>query len=352
MRAASVLRLAVVICVLAAACAPSPKSRAAGAPPVIGLTPATWRVAATAGLSSPQIVRIAVVAGVVYAIAPAAPGGGSREGTAMAFDGPTLRLLHTWLVGSDPVAVSSDGRELWVADGIGDGTSVVRGANSVLEIDTSSGNVLHSYGVEDPLDVIAVSPGTAIALSEGSENGPVNGMRLTSGSATLLGTATGSNASTGGGSTLARADESVYALLGQEEQDTLERLTAGGFTEIAHLPGGRGSLACGGDSCFVGIDNVNGGGVYRINLVNDLIDGGPWGGNYPRDIGLGQGLLWVLTGRVGSSSSASLQALSPATGREVATPVPLPGMEANVLTSELDTAWSVAAGQLVEVRPA
>ena len=269
----------------------------------------------------------------------------------MVFDGRTLRLLHTWPVGSDPIAVSGNGNDVWVANGLGDGTSVALGANTILEIDASTGNVVNTYGTRGPVDVIATSTDTAIALSQESQNGPLSAMRLTGGSVALLGTATGSSATTGSGMKLATAGGSVYALLSRGGKDLLERVSDGGFTDIANLPGGHGSLACSGVYCFVAIDNVNGGGVYRINLLNDLEDGGPWGDSYPLDISLGHGIVWVLHGPVGSSSRPRLQAMSPATGRYISSPVLLPGPDAVAVTSELDTAWSVSGGQLVEVRP-
>src|SRR5262249_41060955 len=70
-----------------------------------------------------------------------------------------------WPIGAAPVAIAAAAGSVWVADGPGPAPQPAAGANQVLQF-TSAGQLVRSYPVPDPLDIVAAGDGAAGAYEQ------------------------------------------------------------------------------------------------------------------------------------------------------------------------------------------
>ncbi len=340
------------MCVIASACSAAPP-----ASPSVSVTPSPasdaeqWHVTEQISLGPVVATALAESRGGVWVTIAADPESASGKGEARRYDETTGRELGSWSIGGDPASLSVAPGTVWVANGPGDGRSLIADANTVVQLDSFTGAVERTYHVQNPRTLIA-TPSGAIVVADATQNGPVMVEELAAGSAATVATIPGTAASESRECHYSRPDAPGTCLLVSTEAGGLVLYVSesAGARPVGKIPAtGNARLACGPASCYVAVDNANDGGVFRVAAPGSPI-AGPWGGRFPNSICAMSDQVWTLTNQQGATQPAFLQAFDGATGRLRTPAVSLPPGDAHLLTASASGAlWVIVGQSLVKV---
>jgi sugar lactone lactonase YvrE len=263
-------------------------------------------------------------------------------------------------VGGFPVALADSGPYVWVVNGIGDGKTPEADANTVSQIDPSTGRLLHRYRIGQPNGVAALGDTAWVAASGRGDvtrvvrlegrNGAVG--RETS----LIGTADNITAPD-----IVVGPAAVYlvALIaepGQPVHDLVYRLDAHSLRVTARqsLPTlGVTSLTYSQGTLFATVHNVEAGGVYRLDgrtlALTKVVTMTP-----ARALATAHGHLWALFNNETVPPRGYLTAFYATGGRVAARPVALPPGDPYLIAVTSERVWVAPVGgghDLVAVAP-
>jgi hypothetical protein len=265
-------------------------------------------------------------------------------------------------VGGDPVALAASGPYVWVANGIGDGKTPEAEANTVFQIDASSGRIVHRYHINQPYGV-AASGDTAWVAAAGQ--GDVTRMVRLDGKSGAVGHGT---LLVGTAQNIAAPDivvgpTAVYVVAmisepNQPARDVVYRLDPNTLRVTARqtLPTvGVAMLAYGQGALFATVANLQAGGVYRLDggtlALRQTVTTEP-----ARALAMANGHLWALFNNGSIQTPAYLTAFH-ATGGRAAAPLVLPAGNPDLIAADEKRVWVAPVGEagggddLIEVAP-
>jgi hypothetical protein len=252
---------------------------------------------------------------------------------------------------------------VWVVNGIGDGKTPEAEANTVLQIDASSGRIVHRYHINQPYEV-AASGDTAWVAAAG-RGGDVTRMVRLAGKSGAIGHGTslvGMTANIAAPDIVAGSTAVYVAAMisepNQPARDVVYRLDPNTLRVTARetLPTvGVAVLAYGQGALFATVHNVEAGGVYRLDggtlALRQTVTTEP-----ARALAMANGHLWALFNYGGIPTPAHLTAFH-ATGGRAATRVVLPAGNPVLIAADEKRVWVAPVGEagdgdeLIEVVP-
>jgi hypothetical protein len=241
------------------------------------------------------------------------------------------------LVGGDPSVLAFSGNAIWVVNGFGDGKTIQADANTVVQLDPSTGDEVHRYSLEAPFGVaargdqawvVSASPGDMTTLTL------LNGQAGTASAAAML---AGSNAA---GHPVLVANQDAEFLVtrvspaDEPGRNTVYRLDANGqaIAQVDLPTFGNTTVAYADGALFASVANVQAGGVYRmdasnLNFTHTVSAAGA------ASLSTANGHLWVL-----SLDGSWVQAFDTTTARPVSAPIHLPGT-GTLLAADTQEVW-------------
>jgi hypothetical protein len=265
-------------------------------------------------------------------------------------------------IGGDPVALAASGPYVWVANGTGDGKTPEAEANTVLQIDASSGRIVHRYHINQPYEV-AASGDTAWVAAAGQ--GDLTRMVRLDGKTGAVGRGTSLVGMTANivAPDIVVGPTAVYVVAltaepNQPARDVVYRLDPNTRRVTAReaLPTvGVAVLAYGQGTLFATVHNVEAGGVYRLDggtlALRQTVTTEP-----AQALAMANGHLWALFNYGGIPTPAYLTAFH-ATGGRAAEPVVLPAGNPDLIVADEKRVWVAPVGEdgggddLIEVAP-
>lgn len=305
--------------------------------------------------SSAGVAALAAGAGKIWIALPASAPympGVPGTGRVVSFDELTGARRDSWTVAGDPLGIAVDGGFLWIAGGSGDHSVLLADPDSVVQLDTTSGAVVHRYSVVAP-QAVAASGDTALVVAGGIGALPTTLLKLTQGQITTLGTVPGQLASNPGfsGPALAVCSSGTYvATLSEDSRFRVYQVTSQSVVGTPKwiIPGtGTASLACTADAVFLAVGGPDPGGVVRLSISTSAV-AKPFGSHWVSDLAIVGGNVCSVDQAYGDGPGHV--SLFGATTGLAGDRVQLPDGDARLMVAETSRVWVVAGNQLVELQ--
>jgi hypothetical protein len=248
---------------------------------------------------------------------------------------------------------------VWIANSFGDGSSPFPfDANTVQELDASTGRQLAIFHVINPQTVVVVDADDTIVVSMQAASGGTLVSRVAAGAIQPIATVTNplSTALTPP-DPIASCDGVLYlstaaANAPAPTNATVVRvdLSSGAISTVATIPNsaGEASLSCNDQDVFVALDG-DPGGLFRIGEGARTI-AGPWGGRADHVIATDHEV-WTLTNS--STSAGLLVCYASQTGQACGTRLALPLENTSYLVTATGASvfWVLAGNELLRIVP-
>ncbi|TAN31942.1 hypothetical protein EPN29_12125 [bacterium] len=303
--------------------------------------------------ASTQVTGLAVGAGEVWVASPAAApylGGTPAVGSILRFDVTNGTHRSSFSTAGDPVGLAVSGSFLWVAGGSGDHTVSLADADTVVQSDAATGQVLFTYVVGQP-QALAADKDTAWVVAGGIGAVPTTLLRLQGGRVTRITDLPGQTASNPGftGNVLAVCTNGIYvATIEDSSRTVVSRVSieTGATTQVSSvLSAGGTSIACDERGVFFMINDPGRGGVYR---AAPTVDVNPFGSKSASDLAMVSAQLWVVD-QVYGDGAGRVSLFDTATEVERAQ-TSLPAGDARLIAADANGAWVIAGDRLMELR--